>query len=64
MSKKLSRIYTYKHRGYVLMQTSFNWHYMIFDENTGEWVVHAQCAVKLDEDEAKRRIDEYLARGT
>ena len=58
--EKLSQLYTYRHRGYVLQQTSFNWHYMIFDEETGGMVLHASCTEKLSEEEAKKHIDMYI----
>lgn len=54
-----SILYTYEHRGFVLQQTSYNWHYMIINAN-GRPVMHCQYNKKLSEDEAKRMIDDYL----
>lgn len=56
----MSKTYTYEHKGYVLEQTSYNWHYMIFNQTTGAWVCHAACTKKLSEQEAKERIDRFL----
>lgn len=54
------RMYDYEHRGYVLQQTSYNWHYMIFELETGQCVLHASCTEKLTEKEAKEHIDLYI----
>jgi septal ring factor EnvC (AmiA/AmiB activator) len=54
-----SILYTYEHRGFVLQQTSYNWHYMIINSD-GRPVMHCQYSEKLSEDEAKRMIDDYL----
>ena len=54
------KTYTYEHKGYILEQTSYNWHYMIFKADTGDWVSHASCNKKLTEDAAKEAIDFYL----
>ena len=54
------KTYTYEHKGYILEQTSYNWHYMIFKKDTGQWVCHAQCKKKLTEEEAKQSIECYL----
>lgn len=54
-----SILYTYEHRGFVLQQTSYNWHYMIINAN-GRPVMHCQYSEKLTEDEARQTIDDYL----
>lgn len=57
---KTHKIYTFEHKGYLLQQSSYNWHYMIFDLSTDKMVMHSQCERKLTEDEAKKSIDTYL----
>ena len=54
------RVYTYEHNGYVLQQSSYNWHYMIIDTKTDKMVMHVSCTEKLTEDEAKKAIDALL----
>ena len=51
------KLNTYEYKGYVLEQTSYNWHYMIFKKDSGRCVLHASCTKKLNEKEAKRAID-------
>lgn len=53
-------VYTYEHKGYLLQQTSYNWHYMIIDLSTNKMVMHCQCSKKLTEDTAKESIEFYL----
>lgn len=55
-----SIITSWEHKGYVLQQSSINNHYMIFDGNTGKVVMHSQYGEKLTEEEAKKRIDDYI----
>lgn len=50
-------IYTHEHNGYVLQQSSYNWHYMIF--KNGKMVVHCQCNYKLSKEEAHKLIEEW-----
>jgi hypothetical protein len=59
-ARKKIQLYTYEHRGYILQQSSYNWHYFIFDGKTEQAVLHAQCTSKLTEEEARERIDGYL----
>ncbi len=56
----MSDTFTYEHKGYILQQTSYNWHYMIIDPKTDRMVLHAACTEKLTEDEAKEAIEGYL----
>lgn len=49
--------YTFRHKGYILQQTSYNWHYIIAEEATGETVMHAQGTEKLTEAEAQKAIE-------
>jgi hypothetical protein len=56
----MSKIYNHKHKGYLLQQTSYNWHYAIIDCKTNEWVCHVQYTRKLTEEEARECIDRYL----
>ena len=47
-----------EHKGYVLRQSEYNNHYMIFKD--GKMVCHAQCTKSLTEKEAKENIDFFL----
>ena len=49
----------YEYSGYRLHQTTFNYHYWIFDPS-GEPVLHAQCDSPLSEEEAIRAIKSFL----
>lgn len=51
--------YTYEHKGYILQQTTYNWHYMIFDK-IGNLRMHASCKKKLSKKEAVNIIEAYL----
>ena len=57
---KEPKTYRYEHKGYILEQTSYNWHYMIFDKETGQWVSHASCTKKLTKKEAEESIELFL----
>lgn len=59
-ARKKIQLYTYEHRGYILQQSSYNWHYFIFDGKTEQAVLHAQCTSKLTEEEAREHIDNFL----
>ena len=59
-ARRKIHMYEYKHKGYVLQQTSYNWHYLIFDLESGQCVLHASCTSKLTEEEAKERIEAFL----
>lgn len=48
----------FEHKGYVLEQSNYNNHYMIFKD--GNWVCHCQCTEKLDRKKAEEAIDFYL----
>lgn len=50
--------YIYEHKGYKLMQTSYNWHYMIIKDDTV--CLHCSYENKLTEKQAKERIDLFL----
>ena len=56
----MAKEYRYEHRGYVLVQTSYNWHYVIRESQSGRMVAHSSCTVQLTEQEAKQRIEDYL----
>lgn len=56
----MSKTFTYEHKGFILQQSSYNWHYMIIDPKRDKMVLHASCAKPLTEDEAKAAIDAYL----
>ena len=48
----------FEHKGYVLKQSGYNNHYMIFKD--GKMICHAQCTEKLDQKGAEESIDFYL----
>lgn len=48
----------FEHKGYVLQQSGYNNHYMIF--KGGEMVMHCQCTKKLDQKGAEEAIDFYI----
>lgn len=48
----------FEHKGYVLKQSGYNNHYMIFKD--GKMICHAQCTEKLDQKEAEELIDFYI----
>lgn len=50
---------TYEYKGYILQQTDYNYHYMIFDP-AGNFKMHAQCKKKLSKKEAIDIIEAYL----
>ena len=45
---------TFEHKGYVLQQSDYNNHFMIFKDD--KMVYHAQYDKKLTEDEAKEEM--------
>ena len=49
---------TFEHKGYVLQQSNYTNHYMIFKNNSV--VLHASCTGKLTENEAKEHIERYI----
>ncbi|MBQ8837178.1 MAG: hypothetical protein IJ002_06700 [Clostridia bacterium] len=57
------KIYEYNHKGYCLRQTSYNWHYMIYDSSTGEMVMHVPEKKRLTEAEAIERIEGCIRLG-
>ena len=48
----------FEHKGYVLKQSGFNNHYMIFKD--GKMIVHCQCTEKLDQKKAEQSIDTFI----
>ena len=56
----MAKEYRYEHRGYELVQTSYNWHYVILESQSGRTVAHSSCTVQLTEEEAKQHIENYL----
>lgn len=50
----------WEHKGYTLVQTEYNWHFMIYETETGRMVMHAQGTRPLTDEEAKRSIEEML----
>lgn len=50
----------YEHNGFVLIQTDYNWHYMIFDKKSKRMLLHASCTAPLTECEAKKAINGLL----
>lgn len=55
--KRRDRVFEYK--GYTLVQSAYNNHYMICDE-TGHMVMHCQHEKKLSEKAAKEQIEFYI----
>lgn len=49
---------TVEYKGYILQQSNYNYHYMIFKDE--KMVCHAQYDKKLTEDEAKERIEFFI----
>lgn len=56
----MSKLYIHEHRGYLLQQTPYNWHYIIYDLKSDKMVLHAQCNEELTEEKAKEKIDAYI----
>lgn len=48
----------FEYKGYSFVQTSYNWHYRLFND-AGHMVVHAQADHKMSESEAKKAIEAY-----
>ena len=48
----------FEYKGYILQQSNYNNHYMIFKD--GQGVCHCQCTEKLDQKKAEEHIDFYL----
>ena len=48
------KTYIYEYGPYLLEQTSYNWHYMIFEKRTEKMVLHASCTKKLTKKQAIR----------
>jgi len=53
--------YSYEHKGYRLIQTSFNWHYEIVDIENSKVCINVSYNKKLTEQEAKAHIERYIA---
>lgn len=51
---------TYEHKGYKLQQTSYNWHCIIYDLATGEFIAECPYDKKLDVDSAKEFIEDFI----
>jgi hypothetical protein len=56
----MSKTYTYEHKGFALQQWSDNWHYMIFEIETGQRCIHVPCTKKLTIQEAIDNIERYI----
>lgn len=48
----------FEYKGYVLQQSNFNNHYMIFKDD--KMIMHCQCTEKLDQKGAEEAIEFYL----
>ena len=46
----------FTHKGYTLTQTTYNYHYMIFDKS-GHMVMHCPYSKPITEDKAKKFIE-------
>ena len=51
---------TVEHNGYVLQQGSTCPHYMIFEADTQEMVMHCSCTKYLTEEQAREHIEWFL----
>lgn len=51
----------YEHKGFVLIQTDYNWHYMIFDKKSRKMMLHASCGEPLTEEEAIQAIENLIS---
>lgn len=49
----------WEHKGYTLIQTDYNWHFMIYDKE-GRAVMHASCTCPLTDDEAIENIERLI----
>lgn len=49
----------FKHKGYTLQQTDYNYHYMIFDEDM-KMTLHAQYGKPVTEEKAVEFIEQYI----
>lgn len=49
----------FKHKGYTLSQTNYNYHYMIFAED-GHMVMHVPYNKPVAEEEAKKFIEHSI----
>lgn len=48
----------FEYKGYILQQSNFNNHYMIFKDD--KMIMHCQCTEKLDQKGAEEAIDFHL----
>lgn len=48
----------FEHKGYVLKQSGYNNHYMIFKD--GQMMMHCQCTEKLNQKGAEEHINLYI----
>ena len=55
----IKMVKTVKHKGYVIQQTDYNNHYMIFDEK-GNMILHSSHNKALDENGLKRLIENFI----
>ena len=51
---------TVTHKGYRLIQSDYNKHYMIFEDTTKRFVMHAQYNKELTEGEAREEIERFI----
>lgn len=49
----------FKHKGYTLSQTEYNYHYMIFAED-GHMVMHVPYDKPVTEEKARELIEHYI----
>lgn len=56
----MSKVYIYKHKGYELHQTEFNWHFVIINQANNKIVMHAQQNKRLSESEAIAEIESFI----
>ena len=50
----------YEHKGLVLIQTDYNWHYMVFDKKSRKMMLHASCGEPITEEQAIKIIDKLI----
>lgn len=48
------------YKGYTLIRSEYNNHYMIFEDESGRAVRHAQCQEKLTEETAKEILKNFV----
>ena len=54
------KIFKYEHKGYALEQSSYNWHYFIYNIESGEAVLRVTYPRKLTAKKAKEQIEAFI----